>query len=205
MQTSPQAADPTPDSHFSKRVLGIEGGGTKTEWFLAEQRGPGELRVLDRGMLPASNVKLTSDAQLAALFSVMPREATHVGAFLAGCATTDDRLRLDGLVRAAWPNSHVAIGSDRDSALATAFGAEDGIVVIAGTGAVVHGRRGDRSEKAGGWGHVIGDRGGGYDVARQALRQVLTRFDLEQKITALADQILQELALNSFAELGTWA
>jgi N-acetylmuramic acid 6-phosphate etherase len=89
--------------------------------------------------------------------------------------------------------------------MATAFGGEDGIVVIAGTGAVVHGRREDRSEKAGGWGHVIGDRGGGYDVARQALRQVLTRFDLEQKITVLAERILHELALNSFAELGTWA
>src|SRR6478735_9448310 len=143
-------------------VLGIDGGGTKTEWVLLEGDAP-----VRRGVLPQGNLRLNSDTDLAQLFSVMPRDPTHVGAFLAGCATTDDRLRLDGLVRSAWPNSHVAIGSDRDSALATAFGAEDGIVVIAGTGAVVHGRRGDRSEKAGGWGHVIGDRGGGYDVARQ--------------------------------------
>jgi len=181
-------------------VLGIDGGGTKTEWVLLQEDTP-----VQRGVLRQGNLRLNTDAQLAQLFSVMPKEATHVGAFLAACGTADDRLRLEGLVRAAWPSAEVAVGSDRDSAMATAFGAEDGIVVIAGTGAVVHGRRGERSEKAGGWGHVIGDRGGGYDVARQALRQVLTRFDLEQKITALAERILHELALNSFAELGTWA
>jgi N-acetylmuramic acid 6-phosphate etherase len=181
-------------------VLGIDGGGTKTEWVLMEGESP-----VERGVLPQGNLRLNTDAQMTQLFSVLPREASHVGAFLAGCGTPDDRHRLEGLVRATWPKAEVAVGSDRDSAMATAFGAEDGIVVIAGTGAVVHGRRGQRAEKAGGWGHVLGDRGGGYDVARQALRQVLTRFDLEQKITDLAQRILQELALNSFADLGTWA
>jgi N-acetylglucosamine kinase-like BadF-type ATPase len=181
-------------------VLGIDGGGTKTEWVLLEDDAP-----MRRGVLPQGNLRLNTDEQLAHLFSVMPSDATHVGAFLAACATADDRGRLETLVRTAWPHAEAVVGSDRDSAMATAFGSEDGIVVIAGTGAVVHGRRDNYAEKAGGWGHVIGDRGGGYDVARQALRQVLTRFDLEQKITALAERILRELALNSFAELGTWA
>jgi N-acetylmuramic acid 6-phosphate etherase len=181
-------------------VLGIDGGGTKTEWVLLEND-----KVVSRGVLPQGNLRLNTDAQLAQLFSVMPQEVTHVGAFLAGCGTQDDHQRLHGLVTKAWPEAQVAVGSDRDSAMATAFGADDGIVVIAGTGAVVHGRKGQRAEKAGGWGHVIGDRGGGYDVSRQALRQVLTRFDLEQKITDLAQRILRDLSLNSFAELGTWA
>lgn len=183
-----------------QRILGIEGGGTKTEWVVNEGDS-----VVEQGLLPQSNLRLNTDEQLLQLFSAMPRDVSHVGAFLAACGTPDDRARLQKLVRASWPDALIAVGSDRDSALATAFQDGDGIIVIAGTGAAVHGRRAGRTEKAGGWGHVVGDRGGGYDLARRALRLVLTRFDLEQHIPQLAERILQQLALNSLADLGAWA
>jgi N-acetylglucosamine kinase-like BadF-type ATPase len=66
----------------SNSVLGIEGGGTKTEWVLLTG---GE--VAEQGMLPAANLKLLPDDALARLFSVLPGEVGRVGAFLAGCAT----------------------------------------------------------------------------------------------------------------------
>jgi N-acetylmuramic acid 6-phosphate etherase len=187
-----------------KRVLGIEGGGTKTEWLLLAVEGA-EQRVIDRGTLPASNLKLVTDDALARLFSVLPRDATHVGVFLAGCGTDEDRARLRRVVAGAWPDARLALGSDRDSGLATAFAEGDGIAVISGTGAAVHGRRGGRIEKAGGWGQLLGDRGGGYDLAMQGLRLVLTHFDLNQKITPLAEDILRMLALNRLSDLVDWA
>ena len=170
-----------------KRILGLEGGGTKTTWVLLA----GDGSVLRNGVLPASNLRLITDEALAQLFSVLPREATHAGVFLAGCATDEDRTRLRGLVEKAWPQAQIAIGSDRDSGLATAFRDGDGIAVIAGTGTAVHGRKDGRIEKAGGWGQLLGDRGGGYDLARRGLRLVLTHFDLNQQITPLAEEILQ--------------
>jgi N-acetylmuramic acid 6-phosphate etherase len=182
------------------RVLGIEGGGTKTEWVLLEAG-----RAVREGLLPQANLRLNTDAQLAELFAVLPRDVDQAGVFLAGCATPDDHARLARLARAAWPDTQLAIGSDRDSALATCFRDESGIAVIAGTGAAVHGRFDRHIEKAGGWGHVLGDRGGGYDLARQALRLVLTRFDIEQTVTPLGERILRELALNSLADLAAWA
>lgn len=184
-----------------KRILGIEGGGTKTEWVLLDEDGA----TLGQGALPASNLRLISDAALGQLFSVLPREATHVGAFLAGCATEEDRARLRKIVETAWPQARAAVGSDRDSGLATAFRAGDGIVVIAGTGAAVHGRKGGRVEKAGGWGQILGDRGGGYHLAVQGLRLVLTHFDMNQKITPLAEEILRTLGLNRLPDLVGWA
>ncbi|HEX8296234.1 MAG TPA: N-acetylmuramic acid 6-phosphate etherase [Chthoniobacteraceae bacterium] len=187
-----------------KRILGIEGGGTKTEWLVLAVQ-PDGFRIEARGSLPASNLRLTSDEALRQLFSVLPREVTHVGAFLAGCATGEDRVRLRRLVTEAWPNARLAVGSDRDSGLATAFRAADGIAVIAGTGAAVHGRRGSQIEKAGGWGQLLGDRGGGYDLAMQGLRLVLTHYDLNQKITPLAEEILRSLALNRLQDLVGWA
>ena len=112
-----------------KRILGIEGGGTKTDWVVIEHD-----TVAARGQLPGSNLRLTSDETLAHLFATLPQDVSHVGVFLAGCATEEDRARLRGLVVAAWPLAEVSIGSDRDSGMATAFGAADGIAVIAGTG-----------------------------------------------------------------------
>ncbi|HEV7868506.1 MAG TPA: BadF/BadG/BcrA/BcrD ATPase family protein, partial [Chthoniobacteraceae bacterium] len=188
----------------AKRILGIEGGGTKTDWLLLEGEA-GESKVIARGALPASNLRLISDEKLLQLLSVLPRDATHVGAFLAGCGTEDDRTRLRGLAAQIWPDAVLSVGSDRDSGLATAFHDGDGIAVIAGTGAAVHGRREDRVEKAGGWGQLLGDRGSGYDLAMQGLRLVLTHYDLNQKITPLAQEILRALGLNHLQDLVGWA
>ncbi|EDY16336.1 glucokinase regulatory-like protein [Chthoniobacter flavus Ellin428] len=184
-----------------KRILGIEGGGTKTNWVLLNGGGA----VLREGVLSASNLQLISDEALTSLLSVLPRDATHVGAFLAGCGTADDRARLHRLVEKIWPDAQLAIGSDRDSGLATAFRDGDGIAVIAGTGAAVHGRKGERIEKAGGWGQLLGDRGSGYDVARRGLREVLTHFDLNHQITPVAEEILRTLSLNRLQDLVGWA
>ncbi len=187
-----------------KRVLGIEGGGTKTEWVMVEMRDDGQT-ILERGALPASNLRLTGDQALAGIFSVLAREVTHVGVYLAGCGTEEDRRRLRGLVETTWPTARVSVGSDRDSAMAVAFGARDGIAVISGTGAAVTGRKGGREEKAGGWGQLLGDRGSGFHIAMQGLRIVLSHYDLNHKITPLAENILRTLALTRLQDLVEWA
>ena len=64
----------------AKLVLGIEGGGTKTEWVLIEIRDDSQT-VRTQGALPASNLKLISDDTLAHLFSVLPLDATHGGCY----------------------------------------------------------------------------------------------------------------------------
>ena len=46
--------------------------------------------------------------------------------------------------------------------------------MIAGTGSIAFGRNAlGRVARAGGWGHVLGDEGGGFDTVRQALRAAL--------------------------------
>jgi N-acetylglucosamine kinase-like BadF-type ATPase len=59
-------------------------------------------------------------------------------------------------------------------ALAGATACEPGLVVIAGTGSIAFGRdsRG-RTARAGGWGYLFGDEGGGFWIARQALGAAL--------------------------------
>jgi N-acetylmuramic acid 6-phosphate etherase len=124
--------------------------------------------------------------------------------FLAGCGA-DDRRPLETLCAEIWPNAKILAGSDRDSGLAAALGRGDGIVVNAGTGASVTGRRGDRIEKAGGWGHILGDAGGGYFLSVQALRLILREYDLHRGEAQFTADILRALALNNRDELVRWA
>jgi len=125
----------------SERILGVEGGGTKTAWVLVEHEGD-TLRVLDQGKLPPSNFRLVSAERLRAIFEQMPANATRVGMFLAGCVTEEDRNLLTKLCTQVWPNAKILAGSDRDSGLAAALGRGDGIAVNAGTGASVTRRGG---------------------------------------------------------------
>jgi len=192
--------EPPPESSAPRRVLGIEGGGTKTEWALLDEFG----RELRMGALPAANLRLIGDEDLLDLLRVLPAEATHVGAFLAGCADGADRKRLEALVQRVWPSAVVAVGGDRESGFATAFGEEDGIAVIAGTGSAVTGRCRGRIVKAGGWGHLLGDTGSGYQLAMTALRFVLSNYDLSRTSDLLSQGILRALALNRLEDLVAW-
>lgn len=185
------------DSHGL--TLGVEGGGTKTDWVLVGRDGV----IVRSGQLPAANLKLISDDELMRIFKVLP-DAESVGVFLAGCLTAQDHERLKRLAISRWPVARLALGNDRDSGFATALGGQDGIIVISGTGAVVQGRCGERREKAGGWGHILGDRGGGYDVARHALRKILLRYDMEGTISPLASDVLAALNLNELPQLVDW-
>jgi N-acetylmuramic acid 6-phosphate etherase len=181
-------------------ILGVEGGGTKTAWALLR----GE-RILDSGKLPAANLRLTPLDQLAKIFRALPKEVDRAGIFLAGCVTEEDRSVLQKLARQVWLGAKIVVGSDRDSGLAACLRDGDGIVVNAGTGSSITGRRGDQIEKAGGWGHILGDTGGAYFVSIRALRLILRDYDLGRGNRKFAANILSALALNNFDELVRWA
>ncbi len=183
-----------------ERILGIEGGGTKTAWALVADD-----TIIESGKLAASNLRLTPPDQIAKIFRVLPREVERVGVFLAGCATEEDRAILLKLARAIWPKAKIVAGSDRESGMAACLSDRDGIAVNAGTGSSVTGRSGDRIEKAGGWGHILGDAGGAYFVSIRALRSVLREYDLRRGEREFAANILHALGLNNFDELVRWA
>jgi N-acetylmuramic acid 6-phosphate etherase len=188
----------------AERILGVEGGGTKTAWVLVERDAPAGLRVVEDGKLPPSNFRLTAPDRLRTIFRQLPREVDRVGMFLAGCGD-DDRRSLETLCAEIWPGAKILAGSDRDSGLAAALGRGDGIVVNAGTGASVTGRRAERIEKAGGWGHILGDAGGGYFLSLQALRLILREYDLHRGEVKFTASVLRALSLNSRDELVRWA
>lgn len=196
-----------------EKILGVEGGGTKTAWVLVERPlalpsrdHPGApLRILAQGKLPPSNFRLETPDRLRAIFRELPQEIDRAGIFLAGSGTSEDRQSLLRLCAEIWPNAKIVTGSDRESGLAAALEHSDGIVVSAGSGSSVTGRRGDKIENAGGWGHILGDTGGGYFLSIQALRLILREYDLHRGEMQFTAKILHALSLNNLDELVRWA
>src|SRR5438552_3735088 len=187
----------------SEKILVVEGGGTKTAWVLVESAG-NELRILEHGKLLQSNFRLVTLDRLRTIFSELPKQIDRAGVFLAGCGL-EDRPILSRLCAEIWPTAKIITGNDRDSGLAAALGRGEGIVVNAGSGSSVTGRRGDKIEKAGGWGHILGDAGGGYFLVIQALRFILSEYDLHRGEVQFTAKILRALCLNNLDELVRWA
>lgn len=184
-------------------VLGVEGGATKTEWIYSSHEGD-KWKVLQQGRLPAANFKLISAKDLKKLFELLPKSVTHVGLYLPGVMDSDCCRRLCDLATEVWPSAKISTGSDRESGLATAFGHGSGIFVISGTGSAITGRRDGQIAKAGGKGHLLGDKGSAYHVAIEGLRLLMDRYDEDEKPCKLAQAILLELCLNQVDHIIDW-
>jgi N-acetylmuramic acid 6-phosphate etherase len=190
--------------------LGIEGGGTHTVALIVDGRGGLKKRV-EAG--PA-NFRLLTDAQLEELlegFTTDCARPSAIGIGLAGVRDDKDRARLRAMVNRVWPGVPVAVGNDLETALAASSEAPESpasarVVIISGTGSCVFGRtRAGESLKVGGWGHLLGDRGSGYEVGLKAARSCIQEYDRTGRWPALGERLLRVLLLNEPNDLIAWA
>jgi N-acetylmuramic acid 6-phosphate etherase len=188
----------------STAILGIEGGGTKTTWAVISAGG----EILQRGETGPGNTLLLSDAALEKSLRTIRRGAgsdvAAIGGAFAGCQLAAEHARVENIVRRVWPHvATVRTMEDTRSVLAAVFGDGAGIVVIAGTGANVAGQESIARpiEKAVGWGHLFGDRGSAYDLARRGMELAFEEYDGTQKVSPLAREFLAATGLGSLEEL----
>lgn len=187
-------------------ILGIEAGGTRTvalvpePLFVRREFGPANLRLLD-------------DAKLAAHFRAIARampRPTALGIGMAGARTEADRERIRRAAAAAWSGVPCSATNDLETAL---MAAGQGtvqhtarVLVLSGTGSCCFGRtvRG-RTVKVGGWGHLLGDKGSGYEIGLRALKAVVYYFDRDGDWSPLGQRLLRALQLNEPNDLIGWA
>src|SRR5690606_9607388 len=80
------------------------------------------------------------------------------------------------------------------------------VLVISGTGSCCFGRNPKgKTMKLGGWGHILGDKGSGYEIGLRALKAIVYYFDLEGKLSPLGQRILRSLQFNHPNDLIGWA
>ncbi len=201
MTTSARRASP-------QLFLGIEGGGTRTVALLADAQE----RLLQRLEFGPANLKLLKDAELArhfrALSKAFPRP-TAMAIGLAGAREESDWQRIRAAAAKVWPGIPCHATNDLETALAAAPGGRlpsaATVLVLSGTGSCCYGRAADgRSAKFGGWGHLLGDKGSGFEIGLRALKAVVYYFDRDGEWSGLGQRVLRTLQLNEPNELIGW-
>jgi N-acetylglucosamine kinase-like BadF-type ATPase len=165
---------------MTRLYLGIDGGQSSTKALLADETG----KVIGRGRGGPCNHVASPEGRAKFLSAVGDclRQAYHE----AGLESTSVRfasvcLGLSGGAEDKEAYTKELIASDRykfthdaEIALLGGTAGEPGIIIIAGTGSIAFGRNAQmQTARAGGWGYIFGDEGGGFDLAKQALRRVL--------------------------------
>ncbi|MDP9171667.1 MAG: ATPase [Acidobacteriota bacterium] len=97
---------------------------------------------------------------------------------------------------------HLVVTHDGRIALAGATAGRPGAIVIAGTGSIAFGENSHgETARAGGWGYIFGDEGGGFDIVRQALRVSLREYEGWGPRTALTPALLEAAGCANANEL----
>lgn len=166
-------------------ALGIDAGGSSTRWLLRDEKV-----VLAQGKTVSITGHLSTPAErediskrfltmlLAVLAVAKPNSVlagvTGLSAHPEGKAffqrTLERTLEL--------PPNRVTVYDDITLAYLSAFAPGEGVVVYAGTGSIAYHLKQDGSSlRAGGFGYLLDDAGGGFWIGREGLKQVLRWTD----------------------------
>src|SRR5688572_13640338 len=194
----------------SEILLGIETGGTKTIAIAATP----EFKQIARHELGPANLRLISDRDFVTLLSDLKKKIatpSAIGIGLPGVRTDADVMRVSKMLNKVWPNVPSRVTNDLELVIRAAELDEPAnhhvakVVVLSGTGSCCFGRSAaGRTAKVGGWGHLLGDKASGYDIALHACRAAVYYFDRDNEWTKLGESILRHLCLNEPNDLINW-
>jgi N-acetylglucosamine kinase len=160
--------------------LGVDGGQSSTTALISDETG----RILGAGRGGPCNHVKTGDGRekfVNAISGCVGAACSQAGLdpatvrFEAAClGFSGGPADKEQLLREMLRCDRLIVVTDALIALSGATAGRPGIITIAGTGSIAQGRNGaGKTARAGGWGFLFGDEGGGFDLTRQALRAAL--------------------------------
>ncbi|TDT51885.1 N-acetylglucosamine kinase-like BadF-type ATPase [Fonticella tunisiensis] len=190
-----------------KYVIGIDGGGTKTEATAytidgeeigSGYSGPGNL-ILNGEWAIENIISAANECMETTNLVYNESECVFIYAGLAGIDGADVAKAEKALSDRF--NVETKIVSDAEIALAALLKGDDGILTISGTGSVCYGIHEGKLERAGGWGHILGDEGSGYYIALQAFKRAALEEDECIKKSRLTEKLLERLGMKKVKEI----
>lgn len=188
-----------------KYILGIDGGGTKTEFLLSKLNG----EKVDSLLLGSSNpVDIGIEKSISVLkrgieeiCSGINRKEISVFAGLSGGSTGSNKKEIENFLLTMNFGKY-ANGSDTENALELALGGEDGVAVIMGTGIIALAQKNKERKRVGGWGYLIDKGGSGFNFGSDALDSALKALDGRGGSVLLKDLIEEKIGMPLDASIG---
>lgn len=157
--------------------VGVDGGGTKTEILVLDlQSGKAVVRsgaASNPSTVGFDNAVHTVDSIICEGLAAIHGDVRDVEG-VSFCMSGMDRPEQSATMRATfvqkYPHARMEVANDGLAALSAGTRGESGVVLIAGTGSIAVGESWDgMTARAGGYGNLIGDEGGGFDIGRKGL------------------------------------
>ena len=192
--------------------VGVDGGGSGSRAraaapggeVLAEVEGGPATVYSGGGGAAARRVEELVGRVLRAADAAPP--AAALCAALAGAGREEPRAAVEAALSRSGVARLVSVETDAAAAHRDAFGTDgDGVLLVAGTGSVALARGTGRTARAGGWGPLLGDEGGGYDLARRALRAAVRAADGRAPATELSERMRRAAGADTLRELVEWS
>jgi N-acetylglucosamine kinase-like BadF-type ATPase len=157
--------------------LGVDGGGSKTEFQLIDAEGRElartETGTTDHGQIGIDGAAGRLAEGLDAVFATAGVRRENIAFAYFGLPAFGEDARaarqLGELPAGLLGHRRFTCGNDMVCGWAGSLAGADGVNVVAGTGSIGYGERQGRSARAGGWGNAVGDEGSGYWIASQGL------------------------------------
>jgi N-acetylglucosamine kinase-like BadF-type ATPase len=174
--------------------VGVDGGGSKTLAVVVDRDGN------ERGRAAAGSSNFTAIGAEQAAASVTQAVTGAVSlaggqfpvrslwAGLSGIDRPGARELLHPMIQPL--SGNIRLTNDAELVFSALEGGI-GVVLIAGTGSIALGHNASgATARAGGWGHLMGDEGSGYDIGRRALQAAAHAADGRGPATALLDAFM---------------
>lgn len=185
-------------------IIGVDGGGTKTEAVAYSLDGD----VLNTSLKGFANLLNGKEEALNNIISSIEELINHLGKEnlkgiylgVAGIEVGNNREYILNEIKEVL-EIEPSLMNDGELALKAMLKGEDGILVIAGTGSIAFGIKDGKSARTGGWGHLLGDEGSGYKISIDVLKNILFEEDNSIEKSDLSKAIMREFNWNSVDEI----
>ena len=179
-------------------LLGMDGGGTKTETVIATMEGEIVSRYTGG---PSSVSGQSTEKALATLEDCVLKAIAPLGidrtelagyyAGISGGGLAKNREMYRAFFQDFLPGVNGDNGTDGANALSSGIAMENGSIAIAGTGASVQYRLEGKFTRISGWGFMLGDEGSGFDLGHRALLMTVRALD-ERMEPSLISELCRE-------------
>ena len=188
----------------SSLLVGIDGGGTKTEFVLFDESGTVKSVTRQEGSNPNDKGIEHSLEVLTGGLEQLLRGTTPKAVF-AGIGGVSLEKYQKAIKSQLSERFHTLVGADTDAANVLSMGEDpdNSLAVICGTGSCVFVRKGAERYRVGGWGYLLDQAGSAYDVGKDALRRTLAAEDGLAEKTLLTELVANALGGNVFTNINT--
>lgn len=191
-----------------KYCIGVDGGGTKTLTYLGDMAG----HILDSCVFGPSNYYSSGLENTKKVFGSIVNyyclkhqfdysDLVFISLGLAGVDREMDKQVIRNIFVELNITCDIMVYNDARAALVGTLGKDEGVIIVSGTGSIATGIRDNRLVRVGGWGHILGDEGSGYDIGMKTLKAIMKSYDGRLSPTLMTEKVIEFLELDGVEDI----